>query len=199
MTYFGLYKITNLVNDKMYIGQHVTDNIDDGYMGSGKLMKCALSKYGVENFRKEWLGFYEDEEELNYMERVFVDETWISRPDTYNLQIGGGLRQTEAVKLKMRLSHIGKSSWNKGLPKEMQPRFGKHVSEQTRKKISTKAKISQRGRIHPELRGKKLSAEHKAKDREAMLGMKFWNNGQINVRAKECPEGFVAGRLRRRV
>lgn len=73
MMYYGLYKITNLVNGKMYIGQHVTDNLDDGYMGSGKLMKRALSKYGAENFRKEWLGFYEDEEELNYMERVFVD------------------------------------------------------------------------------------------------------------------------------
>jgi group I intron endonuclease len=158
MMYYGLYKITNLVNGKMYIGQHVTDNLDDGYMGSGKLMKRALSKYGAENFRKEWLGFYEDEEELNYMERVFVDETWISRADTYNLQIGGGLRQSEAVKLKMQLSHIGKPSWNKGLPKEMQPRFGKTTSAQTRRKISERAKISQRGRIHPELRGKKLSA-----------------------------------------
>ena len=85
MKYYGIYKITNLVNGKMYIGQHVTDNLDDGYMGSGKLIKRALTKYGVENFRKEWLGFYEDEEELNYIERVFVDETWISRSDTYNL------------------------------------------------------------------------------------------------------------------
>ena len=167
-------------------------------MGSGKLIKRALSKYGKSNFRKEWLGFYEDEEELNYMERVFVDETWINRVDTYNLQIGGGLRQSEVVKMKMRLSHLGRTSWNKGLPKEMQPNFGKTLSEQTRKKISERAKISQRGRIHPELRGKKLSDEHKQKDREAQLGMKFWNNGRINVRAKECPEGFVAGRIKKR-
>lgn len=73
MTYYGIYKITNLLNGKMYIGQHTTSNIDDGYMGSGKIILRALKKYGVENFRKEWLMFCEDEEELNYMERVYVD------------------------------------------------------------------------------------------------------------------------------
>lgn len=73
MKYFGLYKITNLANGKMYIGQHVTSDLDDGYMGSGLWIKNAVRKYGPENFRKEWLGFYEDQEELNYMERVFVD------------------------------------------------------------------------------------------------------------------------------
>ena len=73
MKYYGIYKITNLVNGKMYIGQHVTSNLDDGYMGSGKIILCAIKKYGVENFRKEWLGFYEDKKELDYMERVFVD------------------------------------------------------------------------------------------------------------------------------
>ena len=90
MKYYGLYKITNLVNGKMYIGQHVTDNLDDGYMGSGKIIKMALQKYGKDNFRKEWLGFYEDADELNYMELVYVDDTWVSRADTYNISLGGG-------------------------------------------------------------------------------------------------------------
>jgi hypothetical protein len=57
----------------MYIGQHVTDNLDDGYMGSGSYLKRAMRKYGIDNFKKEWLMFCEDIDELNYMERVFVD------------------------------------------------------------------------------------------------------------------------------
>ena len=89
MTFYGLYKITNLVNGKMYIGQHMTDDLDDGYMGSGNIIKSAIKKYGKSNFRKEWIMFCESKWELDYMERVLVDETWISRPDTYNLVIGG--------------------------------------------------------------------------------------------------------------
>ena len=73
MVFFGIYKITNLLNGKMYIGQHTTSDLDDGYMGSGEILKRAVKKYGVENFRKEWVTFCEDAEELNYMERVYVD------------------------------------------------------------------------------------------------------------------------------
>ena len=73
MTYHYIYKITNLINGKIYIGQHTTSNLDDCYMGSGKILIRAIKKYGVENFRKEIQGFYEDIDELNYMERLFVD------------------------------------------------------------------------------------------------------------------------------
>lgn len=115
MRYYGLYKITNLINGKMYIGKHVTSNLDDGYMGSGKIIQKAIKKYGIESFRKEWLGFYEDEEELNYMERVFVDETWISREDTYNLCLGGeggsahkGKKHSENTKRIIQQKAIGR-------------------------------------------------------------------------------------------
>lgn len=164
MTYYEIYKITNLTNGKMYIGQHTTDNLDDGYMGSGVLITKAINKYGVENFRKEWLMFCEDHDELNYMERVYVDQTWIDRSDTYNLQTGGEQRTrlSECSIKKISQSLKGKTPWNKGLAwsDEIKLKFSKshfglkrsleskrkqsnslnghNVSESTRKKISEK-------------------------------------------------------------
>ena len=108
MVFYGIYRITNLTNGKMYIGQHTTSNLDDGYMGSGIHITRAVKKYGKENFRKEWLMFCEDEEEMNYMEMVFVDQTWIDRSDTYNLTIGGqggainkGMKHSEESRKRM--------------------------------------------------------------------------------------------------
>lgn len=64
---------------------------------------------------------------------------------------------------------------------------GKHHSEATKKKLSEKAKGRYVGRPATWLKNKKQTEEHKQKNREAQLGMKFWNNGKITIKAKECP------------
>ena len=84
-----IYKITNKINDRFYIGAHKTDNIDDGYMGSGTYIIRAIKKYGLEMFTKEILHEFFSEDEMFNKEAEIVTEEFVSRNDTYNLKIGG--------------------------------------------------------------------------------------------------------------
>ena len=47
--YFYVYKITNKINENIYIGVHKTKDLDGGYFGSGKILNSAINKYGKEN------------------------------------------------------------------------------------------------------------------------------------------------------
>ena len=87
--YYLIYKITNNVNNKIYIGKHQTENKDDEYMGSGKILKRAVEKYGLDKFTKEILFECNSLEEMNQKEAEIVDEEFVARLDTYNVKLGG--------------------------------------------------------------------------------------------------------------
>lgn len=99
MSYFHtIYKITNLVNDKIYIGKHQTANLNDHYFGSGTYLLKAIKKYGRDNFKKEILFIFDNEDEMNLKEKELVTEDFISSSSNYNAKIGGegGFTSAEA-------------------------------------------------------------------------------------------------------
>ena len=77
--------------------------------------------------------------------------------------------------------------------------LGKHRSEETKKKLSEANKGKHLGKDNP-FYGKHHSEETKKKLSEIskvrMKGMWWYNNGKINIRAKECPDGFIPGRIK---
>lgn len=87
--YHIIYKTTNLVNKKIYIGAHSTNDLNDEYMGSGYNLVEAIKKYGKENFKKEILHVLSDPVKMFEKEKEIVNNDFISRPDVYNIVEGG--------------------------------------------------------------------------------------------------------------
>ena len=88
--YHFIYKTTNLINGKYYIGMHSTNELNDGYIGSGKRLWYSINKYGIENFICEILEFLPDRNALANREKELVNEDTLIDPDCMNLQTGGG-------------------------------------------------------------------------------------------------------------
>lgn len=87
--YYIVYETTNNINGHIYIGVHITSVIDDGYVGSGKVLQRAIKKYGLEYFTRKILFIYDNPEEMFKKEKEIVDENFIKRADTYNIKLGG--------------------------------------------------------------------------------------------------------------
>jgi hypothetical protein len=88
--FYIVYKILNLLNGKIYIGAHMTRNIEDRYMGSGVEIKRELKTIGKKHFRKEILFFFDTKEEMLSKEKELVTKEFCLREDTYNRNEGGG-------------------------------------------------------------------------------------------------------------
>lgn len=142
-----IYCTTNILNNKRYIGKHSTTNINDGYLGSGRIILQAIERYGREHFERKIIHVVENESELNYWEKYYI-EKYNTIAEGYNITKGGegvlGLRHSEETKQKISEQLKGQE-----LPK------------------STKQKMSKakKGKT-PNNAGKKMSEESSDKKRE---------------------------------
>lgn len=87
--FYTIYKTTNLINGKIYIGKHKTQDLDDNYLGSGKVLTYAINKHGENNFTKEYLFIFDNEEDMNNKELELVNESFIKEDTNYNIKLGG--------------------------------------------------------------------------------------------------------------
>ena len=101
----------------------------------------------------------------------------------------------------MSLHRKGKLMSEESKKKLSEAKKGKHHSEEHKKKISESQKGKKRSeetkkKISEARKGKKRSEETKKKISGAHKGKLWFNNGKVNTMAKECPPGFVPGRLK---
>lgn len=204
--YGFIYITTNMCNGKRYLGQRRFDNREKWkyYIGSGAAFKQAINKYGRENFIRNIIDIAYSEEELNkkeYEYSVFLNV--VESHDWYNLVYGGGAISgyhiSEETKKKMSDSKKRKANGEKSQDKlidtnnvnndiyktndENNQLNKRHLSEETRLKIS----MSNKGKVIPEYRRKKMSESHK--------GAKNPNYGKVF--SKETREKMSAAAKKR--
>ena len=163
--HYLIYKITNLINNKIYIGQHVTTNVNDDYMGSGDHIKNAIKKYGIENFKKEIIAECSSFDEMNDLERELVNKDFVNNPNTYNHAIGGtyGWKNCLKYKSEEEVQNIRKHANDAFLNLFKDPEYRKQHAE----KISNGLKEAgfdprtRLGKTHSEETKRKMSETHK--------------------------------------
>lgn len=146
MKHYLIYQIRNKLNGMIYIGQHQTENVDDGYMGSGLRIRRAIEKYGIENFEKTILFECKSEAEMNAKEAEIVNEEFIARDDVYNICLGGMDGSWKSLSFNAK-SQASKTRW-------------KNMSEEKRKRIIEAG--------HKRLRGRTLSLHDRQKISNAL-------------------------------
>jgi hypothetical protein len=87
--YHFIYKTTNQLNGTYYVGMHSTDNLNDGYLGSGLRLRRSIRRNGKENFKLEILEFFSNRTDLSNREAKLVNEDLLKDPLCMNLKQGG--------------------------------------------------------------------------------------------------------------
>ena len=132
--YGYIYKTTNLINGKIYIGQHCSNKFDTSYYGSGKKILRALKKYGLNNFNCEIIEWCETREIANEREIFWICKLNSKNNDVgYNITDGGegwkGGKHSDETKNKISRTKTGVS-----------PNRVYKVSDETKQKISNTLK-----------------------------------------------------------
>lgn len=207
--YYTVYKTTNKQNGKFYIGKHQTKNLDDGYLGSGKYLKRAITKYGKENFIKEILHIFDNEDDMNAKEKELVVLSEMS----YNLCEGGkggfGYINNNRLSLTEKHNDAAKKNIKIGTEKFLTLLENAEWKEKWKNSIKDSHPSLRENYINPFF-GKSHTEEYKKKQSEIMKGKQsgshnsqhgtMWitngiNNRKIKKYLDPIPDGWYKGRV----
>jgi len=166
---YGLiYKTTNIINNKIYIGQ--TTNIDKWnkgyYKGSGEALVLAILKYGKQNFKSEFICYANSQLELDDLETFYIKEFNSLVPNGYNISLGGfgyGKRSDES-KLKISLFQKGRKHSDETKIKKSKSMKGKNLGKKLSEEHKLKISLTSRNRKHSDETKLKLSQINKGKN-----------------------------------
>jgi hypothetical protein len=204
--YHFLYKTTNLLNGNFYIGIHSTNNLNDGYLGSGKRLIRSIKKHGKETFKLEILQYFECRELLVEKEKELVNEELIKDHKCLNLKPGGdGGFVNEEHRKKFLMS--AKKTMLKSL--ENGRKTQKHLRETDENWVNKMKKIQSKNakgnksftnRTHKEESKIKIGLSNSIKqkgDNNSQFGTCWITNGIDNKKIKKntpIPKGWDLGR-----
>ena len=167
--YHYIYKTTCVITKKFYIGMHSTDNLKDGYIGSGKKLWYSINKHGKENHVCKILEFLPDRSSLKVREMEIVNEDLIGDKMCMNLQLGGGggfISEEHAHNFYSSGGRAVRILFTKKLHEKMK------ASPEYKKKITDKIKITKQinnsgweGKKHSEESKRKIGESNSAKQK----------------------------------
>jgi hypothetical protein len=214
-----IYKTINLLNNKYYIGMHSTNNLNDGYLGSGKRLRKSIKKYGKENFKLEILEFQPNKNLLKDRERELITEELLNDKMCMNMCFGGGggfISLEGAKKGRKFADNVLKEKYGEDFKKIISNNFWSELKSnpelfsQFKEKIRNSRKSSSfdfgsifRGKKHTDetkkLIGQKNSINQKG-EKNSQFGTYWVTKNGINKKIKKetlndyISEGWVKGR-----
>jgi len=225
---YTIYRLTNLIDGKIYVGKHQTVDlaIDDGYIASGSYVNAAIRKHGIENFKRDVIFVFDDEKEMEAKEREIVDETFVSRKDTYNLVVGGqggkialyeGHPKYDEIRRKIGDAHRGRSLSREHRKAIGDSQRGKKRNDETKSAISSsllgKRKspeavekrrkslintVNDPNYVSP-MRGRKLSEDHRRKVSDNHADISGSKNPMFGSSHSEDAKKKLSNRAKQRV
>ena len=200
--FYIIYKTTNKINNKFYIGKHITNDLNDGYLGSGTLLKRAIQKHGRQNFTKEILYVFDNEDDMNKKEKELV----VVSEDSYNLCEGGqgGFgyinrnRLNYTIEKNKSISLLGDKEFRKIYQKEITDGLKKGRMKSLEMLKNREYIFSFQGKYHSEETKQKMRKSKNVGFNNSQFGTMWITNGLENRKIKKediIPANWRKGRV----